>query len=139
MVVPFLLNMLAYAAFLYLLLFTGNDVCRWAVKLAERGPGEDTEKNIEPDEDQLNAGRIIGILERGLVAIGIIAMRWEVMAAVIALKTVARYKELEEQIQAEYFLIGSMASLLWAVLVTGALVWFDGTAGFKFLTSINAG
>lgn len=38
-------------------------------------------------------------------------------------KTVARYPEFDKQINAEYFLVGSLASLFRAVLMAGAVVW----------------
>ena len=44
---------------------------------------------------------MIGSIERILIMIGLIAQSWEVMVAVIALKTVARYRELDEKIEAE--------------------------------------
>lgn len=139
----------AYPAFLVLLLRGGNDVCKWAVRLADtrkakgsgaagdwlQGPSGSAA--LMPDDAQLQAGRLIGNLERSLIALGIITAHWEVMAAVIALKTLARYKELEKQVQAEYFLIGSLASLLWAAFVTGLWLAFDGLVGFDLFASIR--
>src|SRR5688572_28785712 len=58
----------------------------------------------------VKAGRIVGSLERLITAIGLAAGSWEVVAAVIALKTVARFKELDNKLFAEYFLIGSLCS-----------------------------
>ena len=54
---------------------------------------------------------------------------WEVVAAVIALKTVARFKELDDQRFAEYFLVGSLFSILWAVLITSAWLVYDHRVG----------
>jgi hypothetical protein len=82
---------------------------------------------IEP----VRAGRVVGWLERMIMAIGIAAGSWEVLAAVIALKTVARFKELDDKRFAEYFLIGSLSSLLWASVVTGAWVVYDDLAGVE--------
>jgi hypothetical protein len=62
----------------------------------------------------LRAGRVIGVLERLLIFVGLTASSWEILAGVVALKTVARYSKLDEQNKAEYFLIGSLASILWA-------------------------
>ena len=56
---------------------------------------------------------------------------------VIALKTVARYSKLDEQNRAEYFLIGSLASILWAVLATVATVLFDQRFGFRMLGGLT--
>ncbi|MEM9234876.1 MAG: hypothetical protein AAGA69_11660, partial [Pseudomonadota bacterium] len=99
---------LGYAGLIGLLWWGGNIFCSLIIRLAER-PDDPETVSIKPDDAQLAAGRVIGILERSLIAAGILTGKWEVMAAVIALKTVARYKELEQQIQAEYFLIGSLA------------------------------
>ncbi len=90
----------------------------------------------DKEREILNAGRYIGLLERLLILIGLVLGKWEVILAVIALKTVARHSELNQRIAAEYFLIGSLASIFWAVLVAGGLIWFDQSLGFHLLTDI---
>lgn len=62
---------------------------------------------------------------------------WEILVAVVALKTVARYKELDDQINAEYFLIGSMASILFAVIMALALIGYDHYLGFDLFLSVS--
>lgn len=84
------------------------------------------------------AGRTIGWLERVILAIGIVTQRWEILAAVIALKTVARFKELDEQLPAEYFLVGSLFSILWAMLVTAAWVGYDHQFGMDLHHMVTA-
>jgi hypothetical protein len=84
------------------------------------------------------AGRMIGSLERAIILLGLAAGSWEIIAAVIALKTVGRFKELDERLQAEYFLIGSLASIVWAGLVSLALLQFDGTLGFHIADLLRA-
>jgi hypothetical protein len=54
----------------------------------------------------------------------------------VALKTVARYSKLDDQDKAEYFLIGSLASILWAVIVTGFAVIYDRYLGFRVLSAL---
>lgn len=71
------------------------------------------------------AGRIIGWLERSILAIGILSHRWEVLAAVIALKSVARFKDLDDRKFAEYFLVGSLFSVLWAIVITSGWMAYD--------------
>ncbi|MDD2839364.1 MAG: hypothetical protein AB7U44_00255 [Sulfuricurvum sp.] len=66
-------------------------------------------------------GQLIGTLERLLIFIAILIQEWSLVGIVVALKTIARYKELDDQNKAEYFLIGSLFSLLWAVSI-GVLV-----------------
>ena len=67
---------------------------------------------------------------------GLIASSWEILAGVVALKTVARYSELDKQDKAEYFLIGSLASILWAVALTALVALFDREWGFAVLPSL---
>ncbi|MGU3391875.1 hypothetical protein [Sphingomonas sp. M1A8_2b] len=82
-------------------------------------------------EEAYSAGRIIGWLERLILAIGIIAHSWEVLAAVIALKSVARFKELDTKLPAEYFLVGSLFSVFWAMLITGTWLSYDQRFGIR--------
>ena len=89
-------------------------------------------------EQRMKAGRVIGSLERILIVIGVLTVRWEVLAGVVALKTVARYKELDTQLNAEYFLIGSLASILWAILVAALFLYFDAQFGFDLVANIRA-
>jgi hypothetical protein len=67
------------AVALVLLTYVGNWICRkiflWT---GMRGAV------AEAAEPGLNAGRVIGILERLILAIGILAQRWEILAAVIS-------------------------------------------------------
>lgn len=132
---------------LILLTWIGNVACRILFDLAglgveagleedaENAPGADplhlpseTEPNPS-DADSPPAGWIIGWLERLVLALGIVLQSWQVVAAVIALKSVARFKELDKQGFAEYFLVGSLFSLLWAVLVTSLWMAYDGMYG----------
>lgn len=121
------LHLILYtAAALFLLTKGGNIFCRWVLFFAGM-------RDL-PSPDPVSpaaAGRIIGSLERLIVAFGLAAGSWEVIAAVIALKTVARFKELDDKRFAEYFLIGSLCSLLWAATVTGAWIGYDSWAGTK--------
>jgi len=117
-----------YAVLLALLTYGGNAACRLVLRWsATSTPPE------RGDKITLRAGRVIGILERLLIFIGLIASSWEILAGVVALKTVARYSELDKQDKAEYFLIGSLASILWAVALTALLVLFDRAWGFGLL------
>lgn len=76
-----------------------------------------------------SAGRWIGAFERLIMAAGIIGHSWEILAAVIALKTVARFKDLDERSFAEYFLVGSLFSIFWTILVTSAWLAYDHQVG----------
>ena len=85
----------------------------------------------------VKAGRYIGLLERMLIVIGLIMGTWEVIVAVVALKTVARYNDLDDQLTAEYFLIGSLASILWALIIVGLLVAYDSTIGLGWIKALH--
>lgn len=115
----------AYSLFaLWALIWGGNWLCR---KLLAATSGLD-EPADRPETDP-KAGRIIGGLERIILAGGILLQSWEVVAAVIALKSVARFKELEKKPFAEYFLVGSLFSLFWAFLVTMLWIAYDQHSG----------
>jgi len=126
------LQIAAYAALALLLTLGGNFVCKWVLRLSATSAPPETGEKIT-----LRAGRVIGVLERVLIFAGLTVSSWEILAGVIALKTVARYSKLDEQNRAEYFLIGSLASILWAVLVTVATVVFDSRLGFGVLAGLT--
>jgi hypothetical protein len=116
---------LGYVALLALLTFGGNFACKLVLKWsATKTPPESGEKI------SLRAGRVIGVLERLLIFVGLVASSWEILAGVVALKTVARYSDLDKQDKAEYFLIGSLTSILWAVVMTAAISLYDREWGF---------
>ena len=61
-------------------------------------------------------GRAIGVLERALVLTFVWFGQYGAVGLVVAAKSLARFKALEDREFAEYFLIGTLASLLLAVL-----------------------
>lgn len=83
-------------------------------------------------------GALIGDFERALLAFGILIGAWEVLGAIIALKTVARFKELDEKLDAEYFLVGSLFSLGWGLLITAAWIAYDKACGLDLSGQISA-
>lgn len=70
------------------------------------------------------AGRVIGILERIITYILIMSGSIEALGFIIAAKTFARYKELEKRESAEYVLIGTLLSILCAVVIGLAIKVF---------------
>jgi hypothetical protein len=126
------LHIAAYAAFAWLLTFGGNFVCKWVLRLSATKTPPETGETIT-----LKAGRAIGVLERILIFVGLTASSWEILAGVVALKTVARYSKLDEQNRAEYFLVGSLASILWAVIVTVMVALYDRHLGFGVLVELK--
>ncbi|PHQ65642.1 MAG: hypothetical protein COB99_02750 [Sulfurimonas sp.] len=69
------------------------------------------------DDSTFKNGSIIGNLERTLIFIGVVIQGWTLIGIIVALKTVARYKKLDGKDHSEYFLIGSMVSILVAISV----------------------
>jgi hypothetical protein len=129
-----------YSVLAFLLLTgAGNWACRWmfvltGLKVAtDAKDGEDT---ASAQSSAQAAGWIIGWLERVLLAIGILSHSWEIIAAVIALKTVARFKELDRREFAEYFLVGSLFSVIWAFAVTTAWLAYDRHLGLDIRAQI---
>lgn len=69
------------------------------------------------DADDLEAGSLIGSLERWIVLLLGFAGRWESVALVVAAKSIARFEELKKRAFAEYFLVGTLASVLVAIIL----------------------
>lgn len=80
-------------------------------KKADRSPGSGVD----------GSGRLIGILERTLSLILILAGQWAAIVLLLAAKSIARFDDLKERRFSEYYLIGTLTSLLVAIL-TGMLL-----------------
>lgn len=89
--------------------------------LAMRGSG------LEEDEGLAGSGRLIGILERTLSLVLILVGQWAALAILIGAKSIARFDELKDRQFSEYYLIGTLTSLLVAVLngliLSALLAW----------------
>jgi hypothetical protein len=76
------------------------------------------------------AGRWIGMLERLLVFVAVLAHIESLIGFVIAAKAVLRLPEAREKWSrelAEYYLVGSLASLAWALVISFAVRgWITG-------------
>lgn len=72
--------------------------------------------NIEKSESPApNTGRYIGILERAVILILIMYNAVTAVGFVLAVKSIARFKQLEDRPFAEYYLVGTLISTLIAV------------------------
>lgn len=109
---------------LFALIWVGNELCRGIFSLTGL---KDSIAHLPTPVH--SAGRWIGALERLILAVGIVAQSWEILAAVIALKTVARFKDMDERAFAEYFLVGSLFSIFWTMLVTSTWLAYDHRVG----------
>jgi hypothetical protein len=68
-------------------------------------------------------GRMIGILERMLTLTLVLIGQWGALGFVMAAKSIARFRDLEQREFSEYYLIGTLASILVAA-ASGLLVKF---------------
>ncbi|MEA1998364.1 MAG: hypothetical protein U9N61_03440 [Euryarchaeota archaeon] len=65
-----------------------------------------------------SAGMIIGIIERVMVLTFVLIDQYTAITIVFAAKSIARFNELEDRNMAEYYLIGTLLSITFA-LITG--------------------
>jgi hypothetical protein len=72
-------------------------------------------------EEVLRGGTTIGYLERLAVVLSLLAGFPEAIAVVVAIKGIGRFSELATSAARERFIVGTLASLLWAGVI-GALV-----------------
>lgn len=86
---------------------------------AETTAVEERPDDADRPESVLRGGAWIGYLERAAVASTLLAGWPEGVALVLAVKGVGRYAELRETNAPETFIIGTLASLLWAVAAAG--------------------
>lgn len=103
-------HLIILLAGLFFLLNESNFLIRIVFEISGKVPV--TKETREPDKKELNAGRIIGILERIIIFFFIIIGQFAAVGFVIAAKGVVRYKELEDRNFAEYVLIGTLMSSL---------------------------
>jgi len=71
---------------------------------------------LQKDEEEYDRGKLIGTLERTFIYFLILLGQIGAITVIIALKSLARFKELDNKDFAEYFLIGSLLSLLTAAV-----------------------
>ena len=75
-----------------------------------------------------NAGRWIGLLERGIIFILIVAGQPAGIGFLIAAKSVLRFDADRKQNVTEYVIIGTLASFGWAMAATWGTLWLMETA-----------
>ena len=77
-----------------------------------------------PPREIMRGGSVIGYLERAAVVGAIAIGHPEVLAAVIAVKGLGRFSELDTSEARERFIIGTLVSLIWSS-TCGALIWLQ--------------
>ncbi|MFP5371395.1 MAG: hypothetical protein ACLGI3_11700 [Actinomycetes bacterium] len=76
------------------------------------------------DPDVLRGGTWIGLLERAAIGAALLAGSAEGLVVVAAVKGLGRYAELRAPAAAERFIIGTLASALWAAACVGVALLF---------------
>ncbi len=74
-----------------------------------------TEKGTGTDEKEYNTGRLIGILERIFVFFFVLLGQFAAIGFILAAKGVARFQDFKSRTFAEYVLIGTLLSTLFAM------------------------
>jgi hypothetical protein len=74
------------------------------------------------DPAELRGGAWIGVLERAAIAGTLLAGWPEGLAVVLAVKGLGRFAELRAPVAAERFILGTLASGLWAIACFGVVV-----------------
>jgi len=93
----------------------GNYVVRGLLEKGALIPGNST------TDIQVRHGRLIGYLERIIIIAAVSAGNFEALGFLIAAKGLIRAKEFDDRAFAEYFLVGSLCSVLVA-LVAGTMI-----------------
>jgi hypothetical protein len=92
-----------------------NRILRWAMGMMGKAPG--------PRPDLLGRGEAIGVLERWLALAMVARGDYAALGFVLAAKALARHRRFEDDPEfAEYFLVGTLASILAAIAVTEGLL-----------------
>lgn len=90
-----------------------NDKPVLAPSGAQRGASATPAESV--DEMEINRGRLIGILERLVLTLVVAAGSYEALGFLVAAKGLIRSEDLQKREFAEYFLVGSLSSVLVAL------------------------
>lgn len=92
------------------------------LRRALRTRGSSPKQNVGPE--LLRGGTWIGILERLAVTAAVLTDEYSIVAVVVAVKGFGRFDQLKGNPAAsEKFVVGTLASLLWAGLIGAAGRW----------------
>lgn len=97
-------------------LFTQKEATIVIRLILQRWRAVPKKENRKKDQREYELGRVIGLLERTFLYFLIIWNQVGAIAILIALKSLARFKDLEDRTFAEYFLVGSLLSILTAAI-----------------------
>ena len=98
-----------------------NHLIRFILHRLKVEPQESAAVRIVSDTsypfEGLSRGRIIGVLERAMIFIVVLANQLSAIGFILTAKGVARFKDLDEKDFVEYLIIGTFLSALMALLV----------------------
>jgi hypothetical protein len=130
------LNVFAALAFAALGVFAGSPLTALVLARATRGQKDGefggilvTNTGERAAKEVLRGGAAIGYLERVAIVAAIAVGHPEVVAAVIAIKGLGRFSELDSAESRERFIIGTLTSFLWAAACGAAIVLPGGALG----------
>jgi hypothetical protein len=83
-----------------------------------RAPQPTADRSPATSAPEARVGAVIGILERLIVVALVLVGQYAAIGLVVTAKTIARFRQLEDRQFAEYYLLGTLASIATAI-VTG--------------------
>jgi hypothetical protein len=101
----------------------GGPVVTAVLRAADPDSGPDRRRASDPEV--LRGGAWIGVLERTAIAGTVLAGWTDGLAVLIAVKGLGRFNELKAPVAAERFIIGTLASGLWAIGCVGVAVLLE--------------
>ncbi|NLE02180.1 MAG: hypothetical protein GX640_20150 [Fibrobacter sp.] len=112
---PRVFNLISQKTIFYLLgvvLLTNeiNNIIRYILNLLKTVPLHRDDQQFFPDDQELNRGKIIGVIERILFFFFVITDNYASIAFILTAKGFTRFKELDDKNFAEYVLIGTLLS-----------------------------
>ena len=103
---PLVISLLVWAAAYLLALAFSGVVVKWLIRLAK----------VNADSSADHAGRVIGKIEDILVVTFVAAGAYTALALIFAAKSIARIDH-DDQQQASYYILGTLANFTWALLI----------------------
>lgn len=113
-----LATLAAYVAAYGLVIGAGQDLVRAVLEATRAIPAAAAERETLLGADP-PMGRAIGVLERLIIVTFVLVGAWAGIGMIVAAKSIARFRELEQRAFAEYYLVGTLASVLVALAVGG--------------------
>lgn len=87
------------------------------IRVGPQAMAGDNSTMTAADRREYNTGRVIGILERIIIYVAVLTGEIAAIGLVLAVKGLARFKEMDHRPFAEYVLVGTLLSTLLAVFV----------------------